>query len=36
MKMKFFWSLVEARKWAAEVSGLLSVCGNGRLMVEWK
>ena len=36
MWMKFFWSKCEAAVFAAFVSGKLSVCGNGRLKVEWK
>jgi hypothetical protein len=36
MAMKFFWSVVEASKWALEYSGSMKACGNGRFMVEWK
>ena len=34
--MKFFWVKAEAAVFAAFVSGTLTKCGNGRLMVEWK
>ena len=35
MWMKFFWSKSEAAVFAAFVSGVLSVCGNGRFKVVW-
>jgi hypothetical protein len=36
MWMKYFWKSAEALRFAVEVGGEVSLCGNGRWKVEWK